>query len=314
FQISADIPEEYTNPYPIYQSKRKKTSSKKKLSPAQKEAITSLEEKMILERLSQSTIKSYKQHLVSLFLFYGKLHPESITKSQLQQYLLHRIRFQKIAESTQNQIINAVKAYWERVLKRGKEWIEIPRPKKPKKLPNVISTQEVIELIDAVSNLKHKLALLLIYSAGLRKNELLNLLKKDINTKRKAIHIKAGKGKKDRYVTLAETVIPYLSQYLIQYKPARWLFEGQNGGKYSGTSLQKIFERALEKSHANPYATLHTLRHSYATHCIENGHSLKAVQEALGHGSLKTTEVYLHISSEALRKLKSPLDNLNLKK
>ena len=180
-------------------------------------------------------------------------------------------------------------------------------------LPKILSTEEVVDLLDAVDNLKHKLALLLIYSSGLRRGELLNLLKKDINIKRRVIHIKSAKGKKDRYVVLAETVVPYLKTYLKQYRPVRWLFEGQNGGQYSATSLWKVFNAALEKSKVNPYATLHTLRHSYATHCVENGHNLKSVQEALGHASLKTTEVYLHISSEALKKLKSPLDNLELK-
>lgn len=179
-------------------------------------------------------------------------------------------------------------------------------------MPSVLSTTEVVEMINVTKNLKHKLALLLIYSAGLRKSELLNLLKRDINIKRQAIHIKAGKGKKDRYVLLAATAIPYLEEYLKQYRPNKWLFEGQNGGKYSGTSLQKIFEKALELSHATPYATIHTLRHSYATHCLEQGQNIKHVQEALGHSSIKTTEIYLHLSSNALQQLQSPIDKLKI--
>lgn len=314
FKINADIPEEATAAQRFENHpSRLKNSQYNQLNDIQKSAVTLLVEKLTLERLAYSTIKSYKHHLAGLLLFYKNLKPDEITKKQLEHYLLHLIRFKKISESTQNQIINAVKAYWERVLNRSKEWIDIPRPKKPKKLPNVLSTEEIIDIIEATENLKHKLALLLIYSSGLRKGELLNLLKKDINIKRRSIHIKGGKGKKDRYVLLAETVVPYLTAYLKQYRPNRWLFEGQYDGKYSATSLHKIFKKAVEKSKANPYSTLHTLRHSYATHCVENGHNLKSVQEALGHESLKTTEIYLHISSHALKKLKSPLDNLDFK-
>ena len=314
FKINPNIPEEAPPEKRFNRFEKKyKRSYAEQLNDLQKAAIILLMEKLTLERLAESTKKSYKQHLIGLFLFYKDLAPQDITKKQVQHYLIHLIRFKKIAESTQNQIINAIKAYWERVLLRGKEFIEIPRPKRPKQLPNVLSTEEVVEIMNVSINLKHKLALLLIYSAGLRKGELLNLLKRDINIKRRSIHIKGGKGKKDRYVALAETVIPYLKQYLKQYQPARWLFEGQNGGQYSGSSLQKIFEHALKQSKVNPYASLHTLRHSYATHCVESGHNLKSVQEALGHRSLKTTEIYLHISSLALKKLKSPLDNLDIK-
>ena len=197
-------------------------------------------------------------------------------------------------------------------MKRPPEWVDIERPKKPKKLPNVLSTNEVIAIINSINNLNHKLCMLLIYSAGLRRSELLNLRRKDIHMERRTQHIKGGKGKKDRYVTLAETVIPYLEKYMKVYRPMRWLIEGQNGRKYSATFLQKIFVKALEQSKINSYATLHTLRHSYATHCIENGHNLKSVQEALVHALLKTTEIYLHILSDALKKLKSPLDNLDI--
>ncbi len=311
FKINADIPEEIK--IEAKTNKTAKITAYELLNTIQKDAIIALKEKLILERLSIKTIKAYSHHLVGLFLYYKDLKPEEISKKQFEQYVLHNIRFKKISESTQSQMINAVKAYWERVLKRGKEWIEIQHPKKPKKMPNVLSVEEVAALISAPKNLKHKLALILIYSAGLRKSELLNLKVKDINVSRRSIHVKGGKGKRDRYVLLAETAIPFLKEYKKQYRPVNWLFEGQYGGQYSGTSLQNIFQNALQISQVNPYATIHTLRHSYATHCVENGHNLKSVQEALGHNSLKTTEVYLHISSKALAKLKSPLDNLEIK-
>lgn len=315
FKINVDIPDEYTAPIQsqTQTNKQYKKSFYEQLNEMQQEAITLLVEKLTLERLSISTIKTYKHHLAGVFFFYKEFQPQDITVKSVQQYLLHQIRFKKIAESTQNQIINAVKAYWERVLNRDKKYIQIPRPKKPRKLPNVLSTEEVVTLINAIDNIKHKLIILLIYSAGLRRSEVINLLDRDINISRRSIHIKNAKGKRDRYVTLAESVIPYLKAYRRQYQPNRWLFEGQCGGKYTATSVQKIFRKALQKSKVSPYATLHTLRHSYATHCMENGHSLKHVQEALGHKSLKTTEIYLHITSKALKKIQSPIDKLDFK-
>jgi len=287
FEIRANIPEAY-----IAVSKTNSSTKKQRpyelLNNQQKEAISKLLERLTLEKRAYSTMKSYRHHLTFFFLYYKDLSPKEISKKQFEQYLLHLIRKKRISSSTQNSVINAVKAYWERVLNRGKVWVDIPRPQKAKKLPNILSVEEVLYVITAPDNLKHKLALMLIYSAGLRRSELLNLLVRDINIKRRAIHIKNSKGQRDRYVTLAESVIPFLEEYKRQYKPVKWLFEGQTGGQYSATSLQKIFRTALNKSKVNPYATLHTLRHSYATHCVENGHNLKAV------------------------KLRSPLDDMNL--
>ncbi len=310
FEIVADIPESFD--VPKKKKSPKRLSNFEKLNQVQKDEIIKIEEQLILERLSHSTVKSYKHHLAALFYHYKKQTPQEITNEQVRNYLLHLIKVRNIAESTQNQIINAVKAYWERILKREKEWIEIPRPKKPLQLPNVLSTEEVIALIEVTENLKHKLILLLLYSAGLRRGEVLNLRKRDIHIKRRSIYVRRGKGKKDRYVVLAETVVSYLSKYLKQYSPTYWLFEGSTGGQLSGTSVHNIFTKSKIKSGINPFATVHTLRHSYTTHCLENGFNLKVVQEALGHESIKTTERYLHLTSDALRKVKSPLDFLNL--
>ncbi|MEM9889127.1 MAG: tyrosine-type recombinase/integrase [Bacteroidota bacterium] len=313
FEIKADIPETFEPVLPKNIKRTIKKTGFELLNTIQKDEVTRLKEQLTLERLSPATLKAYSNHLTSLFVFYKDFHPHDITNKNVQQYLLHQIRFKKIAESTQNQIINAVKAYWERVLKRPKAWIEIPRPKRPKQLPNVLSTEEVVKLVESPKNLKHKLILLLIYSSGLRLGEVTSIRTKDINVNRRVIHIKGAKGKKDRYVVLANSVIPYIDKYIKQYKPSRWFFEGQHGGQYSKRSVQNIFHKALEQSKINAYATVHTLRHSYATHCVEAGYNLKFVQEALGHESLKTTERYLHIASEALRKLKSPLDNLDFR-
>jgi len=313
FDIEKDIPEEYNIPLTVFQKKKiAKVKQFDLLNKEQKSAIQQTEKQIILKRLSLSTLKSYKNHLIAIFSFYKDILPENLTNENIQAYILHQIKFKKISESTQIVIINAIKAYWEKALKRPKSFIDLPNPKRPKRLPNVLSCEEVLSLIQAPNNLKHKLLLLLIYSSGLRRSEVLNLLKNDINISRRTIHIKGGKGKKDRYIVLAESVISYLKEYKKKYRTTRWLFEGNHGGKYSASSLQKIFKSALEKSKVNPYATIHTLRHSYATHCVEGGHDLKLVQEALGHSSLATTEIYLHLSSPVLRKMKSPLDSMKL--
>ena len=311
FEIEKDIPDSIPT-----KSKVKKPikSTLFTLSNYQKEAIIKLEEQIILKRYSANTLKSYRGHLIAILLFFPKLLPEKIGSKEIQKYLLHQIKFKKIAEATQNQIINAYKFYVERVLKRPKAFIEIPRPKKPRQLPNVLAQEEVVALLNAPKNLKHKLMLMIIYSCGLRLSEVINIQTKDVNLLRRSIFIKAAKGKKDRYVTLADSIIPYFKIYKKQYKPVTWLLEGATGGKYGKTSVQKVFRKAVEVSKVNPYSTVHTLRHSYATHCVENGFSLALIQKALGHNSIKTTERYLHVSSDALKKLRSPLDIIDDKK
>ncbi len=309
FKIEKNIPSHYeVENLPTTKQKKGKILKIDILNKEQKLALHKLTQALTLKRLSHSTLKAYKQHLIAIFIYYPKIHPENLTVKDIQDYILHQIKFKKIAVSTQNIIINAVKSYWEKALNKPKTQIEIPRPKKPKHLPNVFSQEEVVTLIESPDNIKHRLVLLLIYSAGLRLGEVINIKTRDINLDRRVIFIKNGKGNKDRFVTLAEEVVPFLKKYKNQYRPSYWLFEGKHGGQYGKSTVQKIFKMALEKSKVFSYGTVHTLRHSYATHCVENGFSIGLLQEALGHQSIKTTEKYLHISSKALKKLRSPLD------
>ncbi len=291
-----------------YQRKRHTDNSASSLT-----VLKRMEEQLVLLRYSWHTKKSYLGSFRAFLNFFNGRIPEDISKEEIEQYLLTLIRRKHIAESTQNTIINAIKFYYEQVLGRPKEHYDIKRPKKPRQLPNVLSEEEVTRLIDSVKNLKHRFILLLIYSAGLRLSELINLRIQDINVERRSIFIKGGKGKKDRYTVLADSILPVLGAYRRNYRPAYWLFEGQDGGQYSRRSVQNIFARAREKSGVNPFATVHTLRHSFATHCIEAGYSVALVQQVLGHESIKTTERYLHVSTEVLRRLRSPLDSPNRK-
>ncbi len=153
---------------------------------------------------------------------------------------------------------------------------------------------------------------MLIYSGGLRIGESIRLRKEDIHFGRKSIFIKGGKGKKDRYTILSDKMIVLLQNYLVAYKPAYWLFEGQNGGQYSTRSIQQVFRRAVAKSGVNPYSTVHTLRHSFATHLLERGTDLRYIQELLGHSSSETTQIYTHITKRARQRLSSPLDFLDI--
>ena len=279
------------------------------LGPAQQEALNQLEDRLNLERKGWRTIKSYSSHLLGFLRYYPHIPPPEITTVQIQKYIIFKVVEQQIAESTQNQLINALKVYYERALGQADKVIYIPRPKKSKRLPNVFSKSEVGELINVIDNIKHKAMIALIYSAGLRKGEVIKLRLKDILYSRNCIFVKSAKGKKDRYVTLSKNAAKIIKQYRQVYKPRYWLFEGQTGGNYSESALQSVFVSAKEKSNVNSYVTLHGLRHSYATHLFESGIPLNAIKDLLGHNSLKTTEVYMHISNKYLRQVESPLDS-----
>ncbi len=185
------------------------------------------------------------------------------------------------------------------------------RPMRQKKLPNVLSKDEGRRIINTPSNLKHRVMLCLIYACGLRRGELLNLRKTDIDSGRVLLIIRNAKGRKDRVVPISLKLIEILRTYYKQYKPKVWLFEGQEpGARYSEQSLQRVFKRAVVQSKTSKPATLHWLRHSYATHLLESGTDLRFIQELLGHKSSRTTEIYTHVSTKSLRKIKSPFDDL----
>jgi len=216
-----------------------------------------------------------------------------------------------ISASTLNQHINAVKFYYEKVLGQPRRVYRVQRPTKPNQLPVVLSSGEVKRLFKTVKNKKHQIILYLAYSAGLRKGEVLNLEVKDLNWERGVIHIRNGKGGKDRFVPLSKVSAGHLQQYLEEYEPKRWLFEGQLAGvPYSATSIQAIFRRARAAAGLNKKATFHSLRHSYATHLLEAGTDIRIIQELLGHADIKTTLRYTHVSPTFLQQVQSPLDRL----
>ena len=267
-------------------------------------------EKLIRKRYSQNTIKTYVSYMRSFMEEFSHRNLGSITTPEINRYISKLIRTRGISPSQQNQRINAIKFYYEKVLGRKKEYYQLNRPKREKRLPRILTVEEVELLLKHCNNLKHKCILMTLYSGGLRRSELINLKITDIDSRRMLIRISNSKGNKDRYTLLSEKLVELLRDYFRFYRPKHWLFEGQGGGPYSATSIENIFRKALRKAKITKHATPHTLRHSFATHLLEQGINLRYIQELLGHSSIKTTEIYTHVSSKQLSKIKNPLDNL----
>jgi site-specific recombinase XerD len=214
---------------------------------------------------------------------------------------------------SENQVhsrINAIKFYFEKVLNQPKIVMDMPRPRKPMLLPNVLHIEDISKMIKLTTNIKHKTILMLAYGMGLRVSEIVNLEIKHIDSKRMQVHIHGAKGKKDRYVNLPETVLPYLREYYIAYKPKIYLFEGQYGEKYSTRSAQQVFKQSLERARINKTIGIHGLRHSYATHLLEQGTDISYIQKLLGHNNIKTTLIYAHVGKKDVTAIKSPLDQI----
>jgi len=264
-------------------------------------------------RYSTNTIDSYTFMFKEFINYYPDKELGDITEEEIVGYLQYLVTERKISTSYQNQAINAIKFYYERVLGGRRKVYLIERPREEKFLPEVLSQEEVTALLNAIDNLKHKAVLMTIYSGGLRISELINLKIKDIDSNRMQIRIEQGKGKKDRYTLLGQKTLEVLRSYVKQYQPREWLFEGVNYGPFSETSIKKALKTALEKTKITKHVTPHTLRHSFATHLLESGTDLRYIQSLLGHQSTKTTEIYTHITVKGFDQIKNPLDRLDIK-
>jgi len=280
-----------------------------KVAPHWQEAMHRTEEQLKVLRYSWRTVKSYLAHLKYFFQEHGHLTLAEVNAGVIKAYIVRRVAEGNFAESTQNQMLNAIKFWLEQVEKRELDFIDL-RPKKKKQLPQVLSVEEVVRLFNVVDNLKHRCILKAIYSGGLRLSEVTNLRIADIHSDRMQVFVHGGKGKKDRYTTLSKGLLIDLRSYFLEYRPDYWLFEGQTGGQYSVRSVQAVLKKAVVKSGVNPYTTVHTLRHSYATHLLEQGTSLRHIQELLGHENSATTEIYTHVSTHEKQQVISPLDRL----
>lgn len=262
-------------------------------------------------RYSESTIKNYSGGLGLFFRFTGNKNPEFISNEDLESFHKDYIILRKYSASFQSLVINAVKLYFSNRQKRKLEIQGIERPKNPRILPHILSKEEVKAILQAHQNVKHRAMLSLIYACGLRRSELLNIKIGDIDSKRGMLLISQGKGKKDRMVPISEKILELLREYYRYEKPKVYLFEGPVLNQpYSGSSLQMVLKTALKKAGINKPATLHWLRHSYATHLLERGTDLRYIQELLGHNSSKTTEIYTYVSEKKIKEIRSPFDDL----
>lgn len=306
FEVNPNIPAEFKIQKP---SNRK--PPKFKLNEVQQKAFIAFEQKMMLENKAWRTIKTYKGLFKHFLAYFPDTRPSLISKDQIEQYVIYK-KQDNVSDSQLNQLINCLNCFFIRILKQKDKVVKLERPRKKKKLPNVFSLEEIERLLKGCENLKHKCMLILIYSGGLRKGELLDLRVDDLHFERKTIFLKNAKGGKDRYTFFADSARKYVLEYLKQYAPKYYLFEGQTRGRYSETSLQNVYEKARKLAKLKQNVTLHGLRHSFATHLIEKRVPLHVVQDLLGHYSIKTTEVYLHISNKFRKELKSPLDDMKL--
>ena len=280
------------------------------LSELQKTELERFKKWMLQKRLSLNTINTYAE-VTAQFLRYLNLK----NRAEINVKLIETFNYEYIVApgksvNYQNQCINGIKKYLA-YKNTDIEALNIERPRKERYLPEVLSLEDIKSILNHTHNLKHKTLLSLVYSAGLRIGEAINLRITDIDSKRMLIHVKMAKGKKDRYTLLSPLFLQLLKEYYRVYKPKDYLFEGQDGGRYTASSAQVVLKNSVRLAGiSGRRITLHTLRHSFATHLLESGTDLRYIQTLLGHSSPKTTMIYTHVSESRIQNIKNPFDSL----
>ncbi len=266
--------------------------------------------RMQILRYRHNSIQTYKSAIVVFLTDFYPTPANAITEERIEKYIHYKIRHQKISVSYQKHFLGAITLFYKEVMHRPLHIKRLYPQRIERKLPIVLSITEVKKIIDAINNIKHKAIISTIYSGGLRLSEVINLKKIDIDSKRMAIRLVDAKGAKDREVMLSEKLLLLLRAYFLQYRPKKWLFEGKPGEQYSARSVQSIFKNALAKTKISKAASVHTLRHSFATHLLEKGTDIRIIQEFLGHASIRTTQLYTHITQAIYQKIKSPVEDV----
>lgn len=269
--------------------------------------------KLELKGYSLNTAKVYISCFERFMAYYSERNVNHLDEQDIRRYLQHLIR-KGMSPSYLNQHINAIKFYYEIVRGMPHRFYELERPRKQKKLPKVLSKQEIKMMLEKTNNLKHRCIIELLYGAGLRRSELLNLELNDIQSKRFLINIRDTKGNTERFTLLSQQSLFNLRVYYREWKPKKYLFEGKRGTQYSATSVANIVKRSASRAGILQKVSPHMLRHSFATHLLEDGVDLRYIQQLLGHKTTKTTEIYTHVASHQLKKIKNPLDSLYLDK
>lgn len=290
----------------------KKKKHKEPLKPQVLEELLVFERRMKQRRFSDRTIKVYVEALKSFFRFFSDKGIDDIENKDVVRFNVEYILANNYSESFQTQVVSALKLFYSNRDKKRIIVEDLERPHKAKRIPDVLSREEVEKIIGNTSNIKHKAMLALIYSCGLRRSELLNLEISDVQSGRGLLIIRQGKGRKDRVAPLSQKMLMLLRDYYKMHRPKKFLFEGMYGGRYSEESLQQVLKDAIRRVGIKKPVTLHWLRHSYATHLLEGGTDLRYIQEILGHKSSRTTEIYTHVSSKHLGNIRSPLDDMEI--
>lgn len=264
---------------------------------------------MELKGLSLRTIETYLSWMKKFTRHYGR-SPEKLGDDDIRDYLHFLLKEKKVSQASINQAYSALKFFYQTTLGRSWQGERIPRSKVPKKLPVVLSKEEVQEIFSSTANLKHLAIFMTIYSGGLRISEATHLKSEDIDSKRMGIKVR-GKGGKERYTLLGEKALEILRAYWKECRPCQWLFASKISGQpISTSSVQRAFKSSLHKAGVKKKASIHTLRHSFATHLLESGVDIIYIQRLLGHTSAKTTAIYLHVTRKGVARIKSPIDLL----
>ena len=269
-----------------------------------------MEMDMKLRRFSPRTISCYLTCMKNVAVHFGK-SPAELVDEEIRSYLHHLMEERKASQAVISQSYSALKFFFETTLQKHWDVSRIPRSRQSKKLPGVLSKQEVESIFSATRNLKHRAILMTVYSAGLRVGEVTRLKVSDIDSDRMMIRVNEGKGLKDRYSLLGERNLEILRLYYKAYRPSEWLFPGRIPSEpVSISSVQRVFKASVQEAGIKKKASVHTLRHCFATHLLESGTDLYHIQHLLGHKSASTTSVYLHITGRDLSKIRSPIDIL----
>ena len=285
------------------------TSINKRTTLRSRDPMSNLGQEMRIRNFSPKTIKAYLYYNKELLRFASKFGDE-INKQDIKNYLEYLYSSDR-STSTINLAINAIKFYYEKVMSRNffSSDMGIKRPKKEKTLPTVLSRQGIIKIIQVTANLKHKLMIQILYSSGLRVSELVNLRVNDIDFDRKILLVKAGKGKKDRVTIISQVVLDNTKKYLQKYQPLEFLFEGYGPGqKLTTRTVQKVVTESAKKAGVKKQVSAHTLRHSFATHLLENNVNLRYVQSLLGHARLETTQIYTKVATNKFSEINDLLE------
>jgi site-specific recombinase XerD len=281
------------------------------IHPVNAHILPAMQQALTLKSYSPSTIRTYLNEAGVFLRTIAHHSADSFNTQRLKDYLQYCADKLGLTENTLHSRMNGLKFYYEQVLKREKLFWDIPRPKKAIQLPKVLSKEEMIRLLKAIENVKHKTMIMLGYACGLRVSEITGLETKDLDEDRRLLLICRAKGKKDRIVSLSPVMLVMLREYLLKYKPEKYLFEGQyKGTAYSSRSLQLIIESAKNKAGISKTGSMHMLRHSFATHLLEKGTDVVFIQKLLGHNDLKTTLRYLHVTNKDLVNILSPLEDI----